>query len=100
MACACNGRRTFSQIVTSDGSSLPMLKYLHCKYQDQFEALFAAQGITATEANLKLLAEVSDKGLDKAGEIKDKNGKPIYFSVEETVQKIDTTRPVNNFCAV
>lgn len=102
MACSCgsNGRKSFSQIVSQDGSSLPTLKYIHCKYQDQFEALFSKIGINATEGNLKLLAYASDTASDEKGVIKDTKGNPIYFSVKEVLTKIDTSKPVNNMCTI
>lgn len=103
MACGCgaSGRQSFSDIVKKDGSSLPTLKYLHCKYQDQFESLFAQLGITVNEVNLKLLAYASDTGNDVAGTIKHpQTGQPIYFSVENTINKIDKSKPVNNLCSL
>lgn len=102
MGCSCgsSGRQTFSQIVAQDGSSLPTLKYIHCRHKDQFELLFSQVGITANESNLKLLAIASDTGADKRGEIKDKSGKPIYFSVEDIVAKIDKSRVTNNICSI
>lgn len=102
MACGCgsSGRKSFTQIVQADGSSLPTLKYLHCKYQDQFEFLFSKIGVNASEGNLKLLAYASDSGNDKKGAIPDKNGNPIYFSVEEIIKKIDMDKPVNNMCSI
>lgn len=102
MTCACGstGRKNFTQIIAQDGSSLPMLKYIHCKYQDQFEAIFAKIGITATEENLKLLAYASDTGSDKKGIIKDSKGKSIFFSVQDMIKRIDATKPVNHTCSI
>lgn len=99
-SCGLQNRTSYSTIVQQDKSSLPMLKYIHCKYQDQFENLFAQIGINATEANLKALAQAADTGADKAGSIKDKNGSPIFFSVEDTLRKIDASKPVNNSCSI
>lgn len=100
MACGCGNKHTLTQIASRDGSSLPTLKYLHCKYKDQFEFLFSKIGITANESNLKLLAVAHDTGSDKKGIIKDSQGRPIYFSVEETIQKIDQSRVANNQCSI
>lgn len=99
-ACGSKGRLSFSQIVVQDGSSLPSLKYLHCKYKDQFEQLFSSVGINAGENNLRVLAIAHDTGADKKGEIKDSNGNPIYFSVEEILKRIDISRPVSNQCSI
>jgi hypothetical protein len=98
--CSCGQGKTFTQIVQQDGSSLPTLKYLHCKHKDQFEALFAKIGIDASEAKLPQLAAINDNGLDKTGAVKDTKGNPIFFSVEETLKKIDTSRIANNNCAI
>lgn len=101
MACSCGANKTsYTQIVQRDGSSLPSLKYWHCKYQQQFESLFLALGINATEKNLPLLAQVSDNGSDKNGVIKDANGKPIYFSVEDTLKKIDLSKISKYTCSI
>lgn len=102
MACACgsSGRKSFTQIAQNDGGSLPMLKYLHCKFQDQFEFQFSRIGINATEPNLKMLAYAFDTGNDKKGVIPGKDGKPIYFSVDEVIKKIDKSSPSNNFCSI
>lgn len=102
MACSCglSNRKTFSQIALQDGGSLPSLKYLHCKYQDQFEMLFKQIGITINESSLKLLATIADNGLDRQGTLKDPNGNPIYFSVEEVINKINKGKPMNTFCAL
>lgn len=99
-ACGSKGRLSYSQIVVQDGSSLPTLKYLHCKHKDQFEKLFSNIGINATEGNLPALASISDTGADKRGEIKDSKGNPIYFSVEDTIMKIDFSQISNNACAI
>lgn len=99
-ACGSKGRQSFQQIILADGSSLPTLKYLHCKYQDQFEALFSSLGITATEGNLKALANLADTGGDKSGVLVGTNGKPIVFSVEDILRRIDISRPVNNMCSI
>lgn len=102
MACSCgaSGNYSFTQIVKQDGSSLPTLKYVHCKYKDQFESLFAKIGINASEANLPSLAQAADQGLDRKGVIKDAKGNPIFFSVEDTLKKIDVSKIANNTCSV
>lgn len=99
-ACGSKGKMTFSQIVIQDGSSLPTLKYLHCKYKEQFEALFAAIGINGNEATLPALASIHDSGADLRGEVKDAKGNPIFFSVENTLKKIDVSVISNNSCTV
>lgn len=102
MACSCGktGSYSFTQIVQQDGSSLPSLKYLHCKYKDQFETAFAAVGINATEANLKTLAELYETGGDRMGKISGPDGNPIVFSVEDVLKSIDPTKVQNNACAI
>lgn len=100
-SCGLSGKTTFTQIATRDGSSLPFLKYTHCRFKDQFESLFASIGIVAKEDNLKLLAYAADTGSDKKGLIKNpKTGRPIVFSVEEVISRIDTTRVGNESCTV
>lgn len=83
-----------------DGSILPTLKYLHCKYKTQFEFLFSKIGVNVTEDKLKLLAIASDTGSDKKGVVKDANGKPIYFSVEDVLKNIKADQIENNMCAI
>ncbi len=101
MCSACGRKTTFTQIVQNDGSSLPTLKYIHCKYKTQFEALFAAIGVNASEQNLPTLAAISDSGDDRKGIVKDANGNPIFFSVEDTLKKIDASKPVEkNTCTI
>lgn len=99
-SCGLQDRKTFVQIIKQDGSSLPMLKYIHCKYSNQFESLFANIGIIVDESKLKLLATAHDTGADKQGVIKDKFGKPIYFSVENIIKQINPNMPVNNSCSL
>lgn len=99
-SCGSKGPMSLGQIIIQDGSSLPTLKYLHCKHKDQFERLFAEQGIDATENNLVGLAVANDKGLDKSGAIKDSKGNPIYFSVEDTLRRIDVSQISNNACTI
>lgn len=98
--CQHNIPRTFTQVVKQDKSSLPMLKYLHCKYKTQFEALFSQIGVNATEANLPKLASAIDQKYDQAGVLKGVNGKPIFFSGEEVLKKIDTSRVESNMCSI
>jgi len=102
MACSCgsSGRKSFVQIVQQDGSSLPALKYLHCKYQEQFEYLFAKIGVNASESNLKLLAYAYDNGLDRKGSITNSEGNPIYFSIEDVLKRIDSSKVSNISCAI
>lgn len=99
-SCGSKGSMTLRQIVVQDGSSLPTLKYLHCKHKDQFERLFAEIGINASEANLVSLATAHDSGIDKSGQIKDAKGNPIYFSVEDILRRIDTSVISNNACSL
>lgn len=101
MACSCGANKTsFTQIVQRDGSSLPSLKYWHCKYQQQFEALFAMIGLPIKEVNLPDLAKLSDTGGDRAGVLKDAKGNPIYFSVEDTLKKIDLSKISSYTCSI
>lgn len=101
MACACGNKTSFTEIVRRDGSSLPSLKYWHCKYQQQFEALFlAATGLPIKENHLQDLARLSDTGGDRAGVLKDGRGNPIVFSVEDTLKRIDLSRVSNYTCSI
>lgn len=99
--CSCGLKgKSFTQIIQEDKSSLPTLKYLHCKHKEQFESLFSQIGINATEANLPLLASLTDNGGDRRGDLKAENGQPIIFSVETTLLKIDRSQVSNNNCAI
>ena len=98
--CGSKGRMTFQEIISQDGSSLPTLKYLHCKHKEQFEALFASIGVNANESNLPLLALAHDSGADKRGELTDSNNRPIYFCVEDILRQIDITKVSNSMCAI
>jgi len=99
-SCGLSNRTSFTTIIKQDGSSLPTLKYLHCKYKQQFESIFSnILGIPVSEATLPALANLADTGGDVKGTLTDK-GKPIYFSVENALKQIDSTKIENNTCSI
>lgn len=102
MPCASCGARTRFSVQTAInavGTTLPHLKYVHCAYQDQFERIFAQNGITASEDKLPLLAQLWDTGGDVNGTLT-KNGQPFKFSITELLSQIDTTKPAKNNCGI
>lgn len=100
--CSCNKGKGIRQVMASSGiqSIEPYLRFAYCAYKSQFEQLFSQVGITANESTLGLLAQASDTGSDVAGVIKDTNGRPIVFSVEERLKLIDTSSPTNTSCSI
>lgn len=98
--CSCNKRNSFAQIISDDKSSLPMLKYLYCKYKGQFTYVFGKIGMNVNETNLPALAKLADTGGDKLGMAKGPDGKSVYFSVEDQLRLINANDIENNTCSI
>ena len=61
-----------------------LLKFAFHVSKSEVQNSFARAGILVeNEADLKALADLHDRGADKAGEFKNLKGEPIYFDVED-----------------
>ena len=98
--CGHGSRMTQQQMISKVGSTLPYLKFAYCAYKDQFEALFNQVGIYPNDSNLAALARFWENGGDLRGDFKNPDGTPNKFSIEVILDKIDTSKPVNNTCTV